>query len=627
MLDRRRRRADWVRRRARSRSTRRRKDVSSWVVADARSSCSLAPPAARQPVEDPLPAELRARHGCSSLGAALRDDPPAGRSMDDVGRRRQPAASGTRRWSCSWPWPSAGRAAGPSPAIAAAARAPAACSTPFDAALPFDAHRRAARGRRGDRGRAGPRAPDAPAAAGRGRLGQDRGARCGRCCRWSTPAARRRCSRRPRCSPPSTHRAHPASCSARSAGPASSTAPPTGTRVALLTGSQPAAARREALRRGRRRAAPASSSAPTPCSRRASSSPTSGWSSSTSSTGSASSSATRCAAKAQPPAARAGDDRDADPAHGRHDRLRRPGDLHAAPSCPAAAAPIATHVVPAAEKPAWLDRAWQRHPRGGRRRATRRTWSARGSATTTDPTTSPRTPTAPDADDGDRRERRPPLAVLDVAELLRDGPLAGLRIGVLHGRLPAEEKDARDARVRRRRARRAGRHHGRRGRRRRAQRHRDGRHGRRPVRRVASCTSCAAGSAAGEHAGPVPAGHRGARAPPAPASGSTRSPPPPTASSWPGWTWRQRREGDVLGAAQSGRRSSLRLLSLLRDEELIADGPGRGHRAGRDRAPAWPTTPALAAAGRRARRRRARRVPGEGMRTRASSRAGRLGGP
>jgi ATP-dependent DNA helicase RecG len=31
----------------------------------------------------------------------------------------------------------------------------------------------------------------------------------------------------------------------------------------------------------------------------------------------------------------------------------------------------------------------------------------------------------------------------------------------------------------------------------------------------------------------------------------------------------QRREGDVLGAAQSGRRRQLRLLSLLRDEDLI----------------------------------------------------------
>ena len=33
----------------------------------------------------------------------------------------------------------------------------------------------------------------------------------------------------------------------------------------------------------------------------------------------------------------------------------------------------------------------------------------------------------------------------------------------------------------------------------------------------------------------------------------------------------QRREGDVLGASQSGRRSHLRLLSLLRDAKLIED--------------------------------------------------------
>jgi ATP-dependent DNA helicase RecG len=36
----------------------------------------------------------------------------------------------------------------------------------------------------------------------------------------------------------------------------------------------------------------------------------------------------------------------------------------------------------------------------------------------------------------------------------------------------------------------------------------------------------------------------------------------------------QRREGDVLGATQAGRRSTLRLLSVLRDEELI--GLARG---------------------------------------------------
>ena len=37
--------------------------------------------------------------------------------------------------------------------------------------------------------------------------------------------------------------------------------------------------------------------------------------------------------------------------------------------------------------------------------------------------------------------RRQPLAVLDVAAALESGPLAGLRIAVLHGRLPPEEKD------------------------------------------------------------------------------------------------------------------------------------------------------------------------------------------
>jgi ATP-dependent DNA helicase RecG len=31
----------------------------------------------------------------------------------------------------------------------------------------------------------------------------------------------------------------------------------------------------------------------------------------------------------------------------------------------------------------------------------------------------------------------------------------------------------------------------------------------------------------------------------------------------------QRREGDVLGASQSGRRSSLRMLAVLRDEDVI----------------------------------------------------------
>ena len=42
----------------------------------------------------------------------------------------------------------------------------------------------------------------------------------------------------------------------------------------------------------------------------------------------------------------------------------------------------------------------------------------------------------------DEPARRPPLAVIEVAPMLAEGPLHGLRIGVLHGRLPADEKDA-----------------------------------------------------------------------------------------------------------------------------------------------------------------------------------------
>src|SRR5439155_18589706 len=38
-------------------------------------------------------------------------------------------------------------------------------------------------------------------------------------------------------------------------------------------------------------------------------------------------------------------------------------------------------------------------------------------------------------------DKRPPLAVLDVAGQLEAGPLQGLRLGILHGRLPTEDKD------------------------------------------------------------------------------------------------------------------------------------------------------------------------------------------
>jgi ATP-dependent DNA helicase RecG len=42
----------------------------------------------------------------------------------------------------------------------------------------------------------------------------------------------------------------------------------------------------------------------------------------------------------------------------------------------------------------------------------------------------------------DKSDKRPPLAVLEVAPELEHGPLQGLKIGVLHGRMPPDDKDA-----------------------------------------------------------------------------------------------------------------------------------------------------------------------------------------
>ncbi|MFJ6633096.1 ATP-dependent DNA helicase RecG [Streptomyces sp. NPDC091376] len=99
---------------------------------------------------------------------------------------------------------------------------------------------------------------------------------------------------------------------------------------------------------------------------------------------------------------------------------------------PAGRSPIATHVVPAADKPHFLARAWERvreeveggHqayavcPRIGDDQDEQRKKSAE-----------------------DEAEKRPPLAVLDVAGQLTAGPLKGLRVEVLHGRMAPDDKD------------------------------------------------------------------------------------------------------------------------------------------------------------------------------------------
>ena len=108
---------------------------------------------------------------------------------------------------------------------------------------------------------------------------------------------------------------------------------------------------------------------------------------------------------------------------------------------PAGRSPIATHVVPAAERPRYLERAWQR---------VREEIAAGRQAYVVCPRIGDEAPGEAAGDDGgiaaddadaDFIARRPPLAVLEVAPALEGGPLSGLRLGILHGRLNPDEKD------------------------------------------------------------------------------------------------------------------------------------------------------------------------------------------
>jgi ATP-dependent DNA helicase RecG len=165
------------------------------------------------------------------------------------------------------------------------------------------------------------------------------------------------------------------------------------------------------------------------------------------------------------------------------------------------------------------------------------------------------------------RGRRQPLSVLDVAATLDAGPLAGLRIGILHGRLRPEEKD----RVMREFS--AG-----------------------EIDVLAATTVIEVGvdvpnatvmvimdaerfgvSQLHQLRGRVGRGTAPGlcllvtEAPPASPS---RERLDAVAATLDGFELsrldlEQRREGDVLGAAQAGRQSSLRLLRLLHDEDLI----------------------------------------------------------
>jgi ATP-dependent DNA helicase RecG len=89
--------------------------------------------------------------------------------------------------------------------------------------------------------------------------------------------------------------------------------------------------------------------------------------------------------------------------------------------------PITTNTIFVSEKPTWLDRAWQRivEEVGAGRQAY---------------VVAPRIDETDDAGDTEGPVT-PSTTVVELFDSLRSGQLAGLRLGLMHGRLPADEKD------------------------------------------------------------------------------------------------------------------------------------------------------------------------------------------
>ena len=286
---------------------------------------------------------------------------------------------------------------------------------------------------------------------------------------------------------------------------------------------------------------------------------------------------------------------------------------------PAGRSPIATHVVPAAEKPHYLDRTWERVkeevglgrqayivcPRIGGQSDTGSDEAAAAGPQAGGPARRQADDAFGIADDGgfdfggdevgddeEEEPRRAAVSVIDIAAQLQHGPLADLRLAVLHGRLPPDEKDKTMLAFA------------------------DGQ-----IDVLVTTTVVEVGvdvpnatamvimdadrfgvSQLHQLRGRVGrGGHPGlcllvTEAPPGPARDRLDA----VAATQDGFALsrldlEQRREGDVLGAAQAGRRSSLKLLTLLKDEELIGQARQEAEElVGAD--PALAGQPALAAA-------------------------------
>jgi ATP-dependent DNA helicase RecG len=249
-------------------------------------------------------------------------------------------------------------------------------------------------------------------------------------------------------------------------------------------------------------------------------------------------------------------------------------DVSTLTELPLGRTPITTHVVPSGEKPHFLDRAWER---------VREEVAAGHQAYVVCPrigATDGDSDGAGESLDGDEDEgdggRRPAVAVLEVADLLADGPMSGLRLAVLHGRLAPDEKDD----VMRRFA--AG-----------------------DIDVLVATTIIEVGVDVANATAMVVLdadrfgvsqlhqlrGRIGRGSAPglcllvteAPEGTPSRERLDAVAATLDGFELSrvdlaQRREGDVLGASQSGRRSSLKLLAVIRDEDLIVDARAEAER-------------------------------------------------
>ncbi|WP_306188322.1 ATP-dependent DNA helicase RecG [Streptomyces sp. MK5] len=231
---------------------------------------------------------------------------------------------------------------------------------------------------------------------------------------------------------------------------------------------------------------------------------------------------------------------------------------------PAGRSPIASHVVPAADKPHFLARAWERVREEAAKGHQAYVVCPRIGDEEDDEKKAARKQSAED-----EAEKRPPLAVLDVAGQLTEGPLHGLRVEVLHGRMQPDDKEA-------------------------------------VMRRFAAGeTDVLVATTVIEVGVNVPnatvmvimdadrfgvsqlhqlRGRVGRGSAPGlcllvtemPEASAARQRLNAVAATLDGFELsridlEQRREGDVLGQAQSGARSSLRVLAVIEDEEIIAE--------------------------------------------------------